>query len=92
MSIEERVYNEAIYFSQNYSTVREVAKVFKVGKSTVHNDLTAKLEKINYDLYLQVQKVIEYNKKVRHIRGGEATRKKYIKKKYDSTLLIGNFY
>lgn len=58
-------------------TVREVAKLVGYCKSTVHHDLTTKLEKIDYKLYLDVKELLEYNKKIRHLRGGEATRLKY---------------
>jgi len=58
-------------------TVREVAKIIGYSKSTVHHDLTTKLEKIDYTLYLKVKELLEYNKKVRHLRGGEATKLKY---------------
>jgi putative DeoR family transcriptional regulator (stage III sporulation protein D) len=77
----DRIIKEATYFYENYSTVREVAKIFNIGKTTVHKDLTEKLKTINIQLYNEVQKVIKYNKSVRHIRGGEATRKIYIEQK-----------
>lgn len=79
-NIEERIYKEAQYFCRHYSTIREVAKVFKVSKSTVHNDLSCRLKELNYNLYLEVKQVLDYNIKVRHIRGGEATRRKFVKK------------
>lgn len=78
-TIEERIYSEAKCLVENYYTVREVAKIFKVSKSTIHKDLSYKLQNIDYNLYLQVKKIFAYNTNVRHIRGGEATRKKYIK-------------
>lgn len=80
---KERIKKEAKYFYENYSTVREVAKIFNVGKSTVHKDITERLLNIDYDLYIKVQKVLQYNKKVRHIRGGEATRKLFLENKKD---------
>ncbi len=52
-------------------------KIIGYSKSTVHHDLTTKLEKIDYTLYLKVKELLEYNKKVRHLRGGEATKLKY---------------
>lgn len=81
MRIEERIIKEAKIILRNYWTIREVADHFKVSKSTVHKDLTSRLEKIDYQLYLDVRHLMEYNKKVRHIRGGESTRKIYILKK-----------
>lgn len=59
-------------------TVREVAKIVGYSKSTVHNDLTNKLKEIDYDLYQDVRKLLDYNKKNRHLRGGEATKLKYL--------------
>ena len=58
-------------------TVRATAKVFKISKSTVHKDVTAKLSEQCPQLYIEVKKVLEQNKSERHIRGGMATRKKY---------------
>lgn len=78
-NIEERVYKEAKCLVENYLTVREVAKQFKVSKSTVHKDLAYRLKDIDNDLYFQVRRIFNYNINVRHIRGGEATRKKFIK-------------
>lgn len=78
-NIEERVYSEAKCLVENYLTVREVAKKFKVSKSTVHKDLAYRLKDIDNDLFIQVRKIFNYNINVRHIRGGEATRKKFIK-------------
>lgn len=60
-------------------TVRATAKHFGVSKSTVHNDITEKLGKINHDLFMQVKFVLEKNKQERHIRGGKATKEKYLK-------------
>lgn len=59
-------------------TVRGTAKIYGLGKSTVHKDVTEKLKNIDYALYEQVQRVLDVNFSVRHIRGGEATRKKYL--------------
>ena len=78
-NIEDRIYLEARYLINNLSTIRQVAKEFKVSKSTVHKDISYKLKDLNIDLYNQVKRVLDYNTKVRHIRGGESTRKKYIK-------------
>lgn len=69
----------AQYIIKTNSTVRSTAKYFGVSKSTVHNDITEKLGKLNHDLYNKVQLVLEKNKSERHIRGGEATKEKYLK-------------
>ena len=72
--IVERVLSAAKYTLNNHSTVRETAKVLKVSKSTVHDDLTERLPKINPQLASKVRGVLMANKAKRHIRGGEATR------------------
>lgn len=76
-NIEERVCDLAEYIIDNKATVRSAAKQFGISKSTVHKDLTERLEGINHSLYLSVKAVLDENKAQRHIRGGMATRKKY---------------
>ena len=76
-NIEERACDLALYIIESKATVRSAAKKFGISKSTVHKDLSERLEHINKPLYLQVKEVLEYNKAERHIRGGMATRMKY---------------
>lgn len=76
---KERCEKLAKYIIENKSTVRDTAKNFGISKSTVHKDVTEKLSKINYVLYCEVAKILEVNKNERHIRGGEATKRKYQK-------------
>lgn len=80
-NIEERVIILARYIIDSKDTVRGTAKKFGVSKSTVHKDLSQRLEKINQALYADVRKVLDENKAQRHIRGGMATKKKYEKLK-----------
>ena len=75
-SEQERCVILASYLVENQSTVRAVASKFGISKSTVHKDLTERLQDINRTLFLQVKEVLEQNKAERHIRGGIATRKK----------------
>ena len=75
--IERRAVELAEYIIENKSTVRAAAKHFGVSKSTVHKDLTERLELINRPLFLRVKEILEVNKAERHIRGGIATRIKY---------------
>jgi putative DeoR family transcriptional regulator (stage III sporulation protein D) len=75
--IEERVIEIANYMIESKATVREVARVFKVSKSTVHKDVSERLPRINPIMWEEVKKVLELNKAERHIRGGRATRMKY---------------
>lgn len=79
--IVERTLKEANHILETKDTVRATAKAFLISKSTVHKDMCERLEKINLNLYKSVQKIIQQNKNERHIRGGIATRDKYIEKK-----------
>ena len=63
---------------ENHATVREVAHQFNISKSTVHKDVTQALRRINPSLYDQVKTILDKNKDERHLRGGEATKKKYL--------------
>ena len=67
----------ALYIIEHNSTIRKCAKVFGVGKSTVHNYLSLKLRKTNIEMYKAVKKVLEVNFAEKHIRGGFATKQKY---------------
>lgn len=66
------------YILETGATVRATAKIFDISKSTVHKDVTERLKKSNPQLFLLVRKVLQKNKEERHIRGGEATKKKYM--------------
>lgn len=76
---KERCVVLATYLVDNNSTVRAVAAHFGISKSTVHKDITQALKKVNKPLYYQVKHVLTVNKQERHIRGGEATKRKYSK-------------
>lgn len=75
--VEERVVELGEYILQNNATVRAAAKRFHISKSTVHKDVAERLQAVNPQLYGQVRRVLEINKAQRHIRGGQATRRKY---------------
>lgn len=79
--IEERTINIAHYIVENKSTVRAAAKHFGVSKSTVHKDVTERLYMINRSLYNEVQPILAENKAERHLRGGIATKNKYLQQK-----------
>ena len=74
---EERAVALAEYMVETGETVRQAAAKFGVSKSTVHKDITQRLQYLNRPLYLQVREVLQKNKEERHIRGGLATRRKY---------------
>ena len=76
--IEERAVEIAYYIIENKATVRQTAVAFGVSKSTIHKDCTDRLEQINPTLAQSVRKVLDVNKQERHIRGGLATREKYL--------------
>ena len=75
--IERRAIEIANYIIEEKTTVRQAAKKFGVSKSTIHKDITERLEQINTNLASQARTVLELNKSERHIRGGMATKKKY---------------
>ena len=76
--IEERVLCIEDYIIENGTTVREAAKKFRISKSTVHKDVTERLLSINPSLAAEVRKILDLNKQERHIRGGLATKEKYL--------------
>ena len=77
-NMEDRAEHLAVYIIENRTTVRAAARKFGVSKSTVHKDLSERLPRFNRTLYLQVKEILEQNKAERHIRGGMATRRKYL--------------
>ncbi len=83
--VEERAITLGEYIVSNNATVRETAKKFSVSKSTVHKDVTERLVKLNRTLSEEVRTVLNKNKAERHVRGGEATKRKYINMKESSS-------
>ena len=81
LSIEERATLLAHYIIETKDTVRSTAKKFGVSKSTVHKDVSDRLLKINPVLAKQVREILDENKAERHLRGGMATKLKYLKEK-----------
>ena len=82
--IKMRTIELAEYIADTKSTVRETAKRFGVSKSTVHKDVTERLRDVNLKLYESVRLVLDNNRETRHIRGGIATREKYLKIKSEN--------
>jgi len=78
--VEERAVELGEYIVENKATVRAAAKKFGVSKSTVHMDVSKRLERVNPQLFFEVRQVLDVNKAQRHIRGGIATREKYLHK------------
>ena len=81
ISIEERACELANYIIETKETVRNAAKLFGISKSTVHKDVSDRLLKINPSLAKEVRKILDENKAERHLRGGMATKLKYLKEK-----------
>lgn len=77
----DRAVRLAEYIVETKNTVRKTALVFGISKSTVHKDVTERLKRVNPPLYREVGRVLEQNKQERHMRGGEATRQKYINRR-----------
>lgn len=76
-SIRLRCLSIAAYMIDKHATVRQAARVFGISKSSVHKDMGERLPKIDRHLAQQVAALMQYNKAVRHLRGGEATKAKY---------------
>ena len=84
--IEERAIEIASYIIEKNTTVRQTARQFGVSKSTVHKDCTDRLAQVNPSLARQVRKILDVNKQERHIRGGLATREKYLHHQEESDM------
>ena len=80
---EERAVMLALYITEHNATVRSAAARFGISKSTVHKDVTERLYALNRTLFEETRKVLACNKEERHIRGGEATRKKYLERRQE---------
>lgn len=76
--IEERAIEIANFIIREKATVRQTAKKFGVSKSTVHKDVTDRLLQVNPELANEARKILDINKSERHIRGGLATKEKYL--------------
>ena len=83
-TIDERACEVAVYIIETGATVRRAAEHFGISKSTVHKDLEQRLPHCNKSLYRQVRKILDLNKAQRHIRGGLATKNKYLMRKKSS--------
>ena len=79
--IFSRVLEEADYIINTGKTIRDIASIFKVSKSTVHKDLHERLLEIDKKKYNEVDKILKYHIQIRHLRGGESTKLKYINNK-----------
>ena len=78
--IISRVIEEGKYILKTGNTVREMAEVFGISKSTIHKDLRDRLLEIDKNMYDKVSSILQYHMDIRHIRGGESTRQKFLEK------------
>ncbi len=78
-TVEERAVELGEYIIENKATVRLAAKIFGISKSTVHKDVSQRLRNLSPELYKGVKEVLEKNKAERHLRGGIATKNKYLR-------------
>lgn len=79
--IYDRVVLESKYIIDTNETIRNVASVFGVSKSTVHKDMRERLNEIDKKMYDEVSSILEYHIDIKHIRGGESTKRKFLAKK-----------
>ena len=79
--IISRVIEEANYIIDTNETIREVSLIFGVSKSTVHNDMRYRLSLIDKNLYEKVSSIMEFHADIKHIKGGESTKRKFLKRK-----------
>ena len=79
-NIVRRVIEEGKYIVSTGDTVRDMAKVFGLSKSTIHKDLRDRLVEIDINLYKNVSNILQEHAAIRHIRGGESTRRKFLAK------------
>ena len=90
--VEERATKLGEYIVEKHSTVRAAAKIFGISKSTVHKDVSQRLRYIDRSLFAKVNAILQQNKQERHLRGGEATKNKYLNlsfsKKKDDNLKL----
>lgn len=77
--IISRVFAVSNYLVETGGTVRSAAKEFGISKSSVHTDVTKRLKSLDKHLYGEVRKILDVNKEERHLRGGNATREKYLR-------------
>ncbi len=77
--ILKRVLEETNHIINTEDTIREIAKLYNVSKSTVHKDLNERLYSLDIELYEKVSLILKHHIDIRHLRGGESTKQKYLK-------------
>ncbi len=82
-ALVNRIIDVANHINDTHDTIRKTAKLYGYSKSTIHHDVSIKLKNIDYALYQKTKKVLEENFTEKHIRGGEATKRKYLKEEVE---------
>lgn len=82
-ALVNRIIDVANHINDTHDTIRKTAKLYGYSKSTIHHDVSIKLKNIDYALYQETKKVLEENFTEKHIRGGEATKRKYLKEEVE---------
>ncbi len=77
--IKERTLQVAYHIFQTQDTIRKTAHIYNLSKSTVHNDISKRLKKVDSKLYQEVQRILDKNFSEKHLRGGQTTKNKYLK-------------
>ena len=75
--MERRARACAQYILDTGCTVRACAAHCGVSKSRVHKDVTERLRGVDRASWRAVRQVLDKNLAERHLRGGDATRRKY---------------
>lgn len=79
--LKERILSVTNHILKTHDTIRGTALLYGYSKSTVHNDVSIRLQKLDYNLYTRAKKILDENFAEKHIRGGEATKKKYLEER-----------
>ncbi|MBQ7172367.1 MAG: sporulation transcriptional regulator SpoIIID [Clostridia bacterium] len=88
MDSKDRCEKLAEYIIAHHATVRTAGQRYGVSKSTVHKDVTEKLQEVDPALASEVRRILQINKEERHLRGGEATKEKYKREKQKKTMRV----
>ena len=76
--VKDRCERAATFIIEEKATVRKAAEKLGVSKSTVHKDVAQRLREYDPQLAKKVWEILQINKSERHLRGGEATKRKYL--------------
>ncbi len=75
--LSTRILQVAQHILETHDTIRKTAQIYGYSKSTIHHDVSIKLKKIDFPLYMKLKKILDENFADKHLRGGQATKEKY---------------